>query len=58
LEHFLEQGSDKELKADPVIEQNILYIASRNDRILTPTMCEASKQFCQDHHMTVVDADH
>ncbi|KAJ9606676.1 hypothetical protein H2200_008684 [Cladophialophora chaetospira] len=58
LDHFLESSDGGELKPDPGIEQNILYIATKRDRILTPEMCEASKKFCKNHHMKVVDADH
>ncbi len=58
LEYFLESENGGELKPDPGIEQNILYIATERDRILTPAMCEASKKFCRNHQMKVVDADH
>lgn len=56
-EYFLERP-DGTLNLDPGIDQDILYIATKNDRILTPAMCEASKQFCKRHHIKVVDADH
>jgi soluble epoxide hydrolase/lipid-phosphate phosphatase len=56
-EYFLEQPGGT-LKPDPGIDQDILYIATKNDRILTPAMCEASKPFCKRHRMKVVDADH
>ncbi|KIW34751.1 uncharacterized protein PV07_01509 [Cladophialophora immunda] len=56
-EYFLERP-DGTLNPDPGIDQDILYIATKNDRILTPAMCAASKQFCRRHRMTVVDADH
>jgi soluble epoxide hydrolase / lipid-phosphate phosphatase len=59
FEYFREpEKGVKEPRPDPGIEQNILYIATKRDRILTPAMCEESKQFCRDHHLKVVDADH
>lgn len=56
-EYFLERP-DGSLNPDPGIDQDILYLATKNDRILTPEMCAASKRFCKRHRMVVVDADH
>lgn len=56
-EYFLE-NSDGTLKPDPGIKQDILYVATERDRILTPEMCAESKRFAEKIKITIVPADH